>query len=100
AKHHRPAGIAAANAQAASRPDERLDVGSQVAEEHVEAMGTAAPGRFDPAAFTASLEAAIKGMAPPATEEAAEDVEKSTDPGPARNQIHDVMAGGRDAAEH
>jgi hypothetical protein len=98
AKHHGGAQKAADNAQAASGPNQELDKAAQSADERVEEMGAAQPGVFDAETFKKSVAAAIDQIAPPATEEDADDVEKSFDTSGAAAQVKTAVAGGRDAA--
>jgi hypothetical protein len=100
AKQHKRAKPQADNAQAASAPNQDLDARAQSADDRVEAMGAAQPGVFDAKAFKDSVEDAIKKIAPPATEEDAEDVEKSVDTRAAAADIHASVEGGRETAEH
>ena len=102
AKAHQPGVLGARTAQAASRPDPQKDQQRQVDDVHSIGMEGARPGTFNAAAFTASVQATVKAMAPPRTLEAADDFEQSHqgEEDKASASIRKIVSGGQSDAEH
>ena len=92
---------AAANAQAASRPDPEREVAGQAAGNRVASMETATeePLPFDATTFKADVRAAVETIAPPATLDEADRFEESGKAGQATAIARGLVKGGQVATE-
>jgi hypothetical protein len=92
---------AAANAQAASKPDPEREVAGQAAGNRVSSMETATeePVPFDATTFKVDVRAAVEKIAPPATLDEADRFEESGKAGQATAIARGLVKGGQVATE-